>query len=115
MLLYNLDVTAPVFANKSECDSGITIRKYTLEDKNYASINFETINATDNSGSPPDISCVTGGQRNQLCEYKMGEFYKFGLDEQGKSSTTRIRFKATDAAGNSAFCRFIIIIEGISD
>ena len=56
------------------------------------------------------MSCVT--ESNQPCEYKMGVDYKLGLDEQGKSSTTRIRFKATDAAGNSAFCRFKVIIEG---
>eukprot|EP00111_Clytia_hemisphaerica_P015651 TCONS_00046199-protein len=103
------DITDPVFERKDECNTGITIRKDTLEDQNYASINFDTIRATDNSGERPKMSCVT--ESNQPCEYKMGVDYKFGLDEQGKTSTTRIRFKATDAAGNSEVCRFKVVIQ----
>jgi len=106
-LSYVVDVQAPKFAKESECSEGIVIRKPTLEGESYAIINFEEIQATDNSGEAPEVTCIT--EAGQACEYKMGENHKFGI-VNGK----RIMFKAMDRAGNHKLCRFQVFVEGIN-
>ena len=100
------DTEEPKFANNSACKEQIVIRKQTLKGKSYAIINFEEIAATDNSGVPPTVTCVT--ESDQPCEYKMGVEYKFGI-----VNGEIIKFKATDKAGNFKYCRFQVFVEGM--
>ena len=83
------------------------ISKPTSFGKNYAEINFEEINVTDNSMEEIQVICKDTNDKN--CDYRMGETYKINIVKD-----LVIKFQAIDRSGNMAFCRFQIEVIGMS-
>ena len=84
------------------------IRKPTEAGKNYAKINFEAISVSDNSGEKIDAICFNVGT-GKKCDYELGKAYNIKITY----SRLELNFKATDSSGNSAICRFTVVVEGM--
>lgn len=100
------DVEAPKFADSDRCDMGIFIKTETKPGHNYAEIDFEMINVTDNSNEEIDVTCVN---EHGYCQYEMGRKYNI---KYNSSEVITVNFNASDKAGNWRLCRFQVDIEG---
>lgn len=109
-LIHHLDTEPPRFKNISQCKDGFNIRKNTLPGKPYAVVNFKEIQATDNSGDTPKITCEF--ENGTRCEYEMGESYHITYTKLNKPKV--FVFKATDKAGLFTSCRFNVFVLGIN-
>lgn len=87
--MISVDVETPSF--RLTCPSDI--RQYADKGKNYTTINWLPVVATDNSGLVPTVT--SSGVKN--------------IYYQGKQE---VIYNASDAAGNYRICRFHVTVEG---
>ena len=111
LFILHLDTEPPRFKNQSQCKDGFNIRKETLPGKSYAVVNFNEVQATDNSGDTPIITCEF--DNGTSCEYEMGESYKITYTKT--SVPIMVTFKATDRTGLFSSCRFNVFVLGLSN
>ena len=72
------------------------IRRFADRGKNYTTVNWDPVIATDNSGVPPNVD--TSGVKSTY--------------DKGKHV---VMYKASDEAGNSKICKFHVSVLGRHD
>lgn len=68
------------------------IEQYADKSKNYTTINWSPVVATDNSGMPPTVTSI-------------------GVESTYYEGKHEVIYKATDEAGNSKICRFHVAVK----
>lgn len=88
-LIIPADVERPSFGLTCPGD----IKRYADKGKNYTEVTWSPVEATDNSGMPPNVTSS-------------------GVESRYYNGKHEVVYNATDEAGNYKICKFHVIVEG---